>query len=147
MNQRTRRIWLPGFVTLTVSMGLLRVLIGAGLQPLTFFPQWHHPLQFYTSWLIALPIFGALSAAWSQRAGGDAKARLLAAVFPVVSLTCFGLLALAADLIVDVASGRHSIWHTLCGFGSFLLCWVVVPGTALLVGATPFLKRPVEPLT
>jgi hypothetical protein len=144
MNNRTKCIWLPGLVMLTVSMGMLRALISAGFRPLTFFPNWHHPLQFYTPWLLALPILGALGASWSQRGGGGRKARVLAATFPAIALAGFGLVALAADLVVDVWGGRHSVWHTLCGLGSFLLCWVLAPGLALLAGATPFLKSRTE---
>jgi hypothetical protein len=141
VNQRTKAGWIPGVLILIVSMVLYGAFMRAGLEPLTFFPEWHHPLQFHVWWLLTLPVLGASAAYWSQRAGGSRRTRISAATLPVVSLMGFALLAFVADLIVDVGGGRHSVWHTLCGLGYFLLCWILAPGTAFLVGALPFLRH------
>lgn len=140
MNQRSKTVWLPGLVILTGSMVLLRFLINAGVQPLTFFTEWHHPLQFYIPWLLTLPLFGAVGAYWSRRHGGRTKARLLAGMLPALCMLGFGFVALVAGLIVDVGGGRHSIWHLLCGFGWYLLCWTLAPGLGLMLGTLPLLR-------
>jgi len=141
VNNRVSALWLPGLVVLSVSMGLLMVLIRAGLRPLTFCLDWHHPLQFYVPWLLTLPLFGALGAYWSLRAGGGTRRRLLAGVFPVVAMAASFVVLLPIEIIGDVVvGGRHFIWHSFCGFGSFMVSWVLFPGAALLLGALPFLK-------
>lgn len=141
VNTRVRTLWLPGLVLFLASMGLLGLLIWAGVRPLTFFLNWHHPLQFYVPWLVVLPVLGAVGAYWSRRAGGGTRTRLLASVFPVLPLAGMAVVGLLADLIVDVGGGRHSVWHTLCGAGYLVVCWLLVPGAALLLGALPFLER------
>lgn len=135
MRERVKSIWIPGSVIFLASMGFLRVLIQFGVRPVTFFTDWHHPWQFYLPWLIVLPAIGALGAYCSRLLGGDRRRQFLAGMFPVVVMACFGLFALVTDLLVDVGFGhRHSVWHSLCGFGYFIVCWVVAPGAALFLG-------------
>jgi hypothetical protein len=140
MNQRSRIIWLPGLVMLTASSGLLSILIRSGVEPFTFFLTWHHPLQFYIPWLITLPFLGALGAYAAQRLGGAKRERFLVGIFPAACILAMIIFGFLAELVVDVGSGRHSIWHALCGFGVFVLCWALVPGMALLLGTLPFLR-------
>jgi len=136
-SERVKTLWLPGLATFFVSMSGVAILLWAGVRPLTFFPHWHHPWQFFLPWLASLPLLGALGAYWSGRAGGKGTTPILAAVFPVIAMSGFGIVALVADLIGDVGGGRHSVWHSLCGFGYFVVCWLLAPGTALLLGAFP----------
>jgi hypothetical protein len=140
MDKRLRAFWLPGLLMGVLSMSLLLVCVRLGVAPLTFFPHWHHPWQFYLPWLAMLPFLGALRAYWSRRAGGRTPMQLAAGLFPAMALTALGIIGLVIDIIVDVGTGRHTIWHSLCGLGYFPVCWNLAPGAALLLGTWLFLE-------
>lgn len=133
MNSRTKRLWLPGLVSLVAAHGFLMILERAGL-PFHFFKLASMSMPLYPiSWLGALPLFGAIAAYLSRRAGGDLLARVAAGVFPsiaVLAVICFGVLA-------ALVSG-HGTWWVAIVLGMF--CWVVLPGAALLLGVLPFLR-------
>jgi hypothetical protein len=140
MNKRLRAFWLPGLLMGVLSMGLLLVCLRLGFQPLTFFLHWHHPWQFYLPWLAMLPLLGALGAYLSRRLGGGTSMQWAAGLFPAIALTALGIVFLVIDIIVDVGTGHHTIWHSLCGFGYFVVCWNLAPGAALLLGTWLFLE-------
>lgn len=54
-----------------------------------------------------------------------------------LALIAFGT---GVDIAADVGTGHHSIWHALCGSGSFSISRVLAPGMTLLLGAAPFLS-------
>ena len=141
MTDRIRAVWLPGLAAVLVAEGSLYLLQQAGVRPLTFFLDWHHPLQFYVSWLLLLPLVGAVAALWSRRAGGTSRQRVLAAAMPALAELGLIIFGTVVDIIGDVGGGRHSIWHTFCGTGSFSVSRMLVPGLALLLGAAPFVSR------
>jgi hypothetical protein len=134
MHNRIRQLWFPGFLTLTLSTGLLPILLKLGLQPRIV--SWKGPdtILFYVPWLLTLPLFGALAAYISLRAGGSARAILFSGIFPMLSLAaCFFVI-----LPLSIVSDRSIAFHlTLSGFLGLLLSWVVAPGAALLIGALP----------
>lgn len=162
MNDRTKSLWLPGFATLTLSMSLLRLLIGAGLRPHIVWISSKVPLLFYVPWLLALPLMGALGAYWSRRAGGGLTARILAGLFPAACLITMFFVLVPVGLVGDrriplevvlqvfarpdlnllhvVVDRRVPLEAMLQAFASSALGWVVVPGAALLAGALPFFK-------
>jgi hypothetical protein len=108
---------------------------------------------FYLPWLIALPAIGAVAAFWSQRAGGKAVHRLLAALAPPIGMLgtfligpFIGLLIyLLIPLFSDGAGHRRIRFplHAPPMIGVFLMLasWVLLPAVGLLLGAVPFLRR------
>ncbi len=141
MNQRTRTVWLPGLITLTLAMGILLALNWAGLRPRivwldTRTPQ---PLVFYLPWLVILPAVGALGAYWSRRAGGRFRERLLAATFPAVALS--GLFAVVFLLGAAFVDTHVPLALKAMGLVRFLIGWGLIPGAALLGGALLFLRN------
>lgn len=132
MNFRTRTFWLPGVLTLTLSMGFLLILQFSGFQPRSV--SWGNSgplLLFYIPWLVSLPVFGALGAFLSMRAGGSRRIVLLCSVFPAVyqAICFFVILPLAVVFNRNVALHFH--------FGSLfpqLLVWLILPITALFIG-------------
>ena len=134
MQNRVRQLWFPGFLTLTLSTGLLPMLLKLGLQPRIV--SWSGPdtILFYVLWLMTLPLFGALGAYISLRAGGSARAILFSGIFPMLSLASCFFVILPLSIVLDRSIAFHL---TLTGFLGLLLSWIVAPGAALLIGALP----------
>jgi len=134
MNYRTKSLWLPGMTTL-LGASLLLALI----QILGFTPRlvWVHGMGmvYYWPWLAGLPAFGALGAYLSQRAQGQMRARIIAALSPALVMLIVMSMILPFGFAID---GWHFL--RLVAFGLALLNWVVFPGFALLLGALPFLR-------
>jgi hypothetical protein len=135
MNRRTKTIWLPGLVTLTLSMSLLWFLDWAGLHPRVVWIN-NPPLLFSLPWLLALPVLGAGGAYASRRGGGGFAEQFLAGVFPAVALGILFLSILPVALIVDSHVPKAIVFSS---FAIGLLGWVFIPGVALLAGATVIL--------
>ena len=140
MNHRAKSLWLPSLASFAAASLFLLVLTQISMQP-QFLVRLNSGLgrSFYIEWLCAQLLFGALGAFLSRRAGGTRAARVVAATFPAIVL--FGLWALwipvSAFLEHNVFVLRHPLYYAL---GFFV--WVVPPGIALLLGATPFLRQP-----
>jgi hypothetical protein len=137
MNTRTKQLWLPSLVSLTTAMVSLMFLTLLGVQPRLFYAHFslaHHAVTtLYLPWLAALPLCGAAGAYLSRRAGGERFMCLASSLFPAAALLgcfCFVLL----DSIFG--TGRAI---TPAGFLLFVWNWVFLPGSALLLGALPFL--------
>jgi hypothetical protein len=134
MPNRLRQLWIPGFLTLTLSTTLLMVLQKQGLQPRMI--SWNELglVLFYVPWLVTLPLFGAMGAYLSLRAGGSTRAILFSGVFPVLMLVGCFFVILPVSLVID----RNVAFHfKMEGFLNILIGWVLIPGAALLIGALP----------
>jgi hypothetical protein len=83
-------------------------------------------------WLAGLPLFGAASAGFSRRAGGDRLTGLAVALFPSIVMVPFWM---ALALRMSHPSPRQ-FFGLFCG----VINWIVTPGIALWLGALPFLK-------
>jgi hypothetical protein len=85
MEKRIRQLWIPGFLTLILSMLFLTALYRLGLRARLV---WSGPnaILLYTPWLAGLPFFGALGAYISSRSGGSRGTVLLSAFFPRLRL-------------------------------------------------------------
>ncbi|PYU50782.1 MAG: hypothetical protein DMG48_12780 [Acidobacteria bacterium] len=132
MNDRVRQLWLPGLLTFALSMGLLELVQKFGARPIVLDLDKGTPvLMFYTPWLLALPLAGALGAYLSKRAGGSARIVLASSIFPVLP---FGVVFMIAGPVGLVIS--HSLAHHIvtAAFFSMSVGWVLAPGIALLVG-------------
>ena len=132
MNDRVRQLWLPGLLTFALSMGLLELVQKFGPRPIPFDLDKGTPiLMFYTSWLLTLPLAGALGAFLSKRAGGSPRMLAISSVFPVLPFGVVFLIAIPAGLLMS-----HALAHHIVGaaFFTMMLGWVLVPGVALLAG-------------
>jgi len=134
MEKRVRQLWIPGFLTLILSMLFLMVLQKSGLQP-RIVMSGSNTVLLYVPWLLSLPFFGALGAYVSSRAGGSRGTALLASVFPMLALSTAYLLMFPIGLAVEGIIGRQVDFSAVAtallrdGVG-----WLLVPGAALLVG-------------
>ena len=158
MNYRTRVIWLPALVALTLSSILLALSQFFSLAPRFYWVSetGYIFFTFYLPWLIALPLIGAVAACWSQRAGGNAIHRLLAALAPPIGMLGVFLIGpfiglLLYMLIALFGKGAahtralHALHYTshppLIGVVAMLVSWVLLPAVGLLLGAVPFLRK------
>jgi hypothetical protein len=138
MTDRVKQVWLPGFVTLFLSMMLLLFVQLVGPQAL--FVSMHGwrimaPVAVvYIPWLLLLLPIGAIGSYMASRAGASRRAMLLAIAFPVLPYFVFFILALPAVLIL----GDH-VAHNIMFSALFtgLFAWVLAPGLALLAGGLP----------
>ncbi|HXW56737.1 MAG TPA: hypothetical protein VEJ67_13375 [Candidatus Cybelea sp.] len=142
MNQRSRVVWIPGLASVTLASGALALLQVAGLRPHIVWMRSGLALLFYIPWLVAQPAFGATGAYLSERAGGSLGERLVAGIFPSISmLVVFALVFLVAIVQGMVRTGDRISSFTLIGLGIYILTWVVLPGLALTLGIVPFLRE------
>ena len=138
MNQRSRAVWLPGLVTLTIASVSLMVM-----QLFTFSrPRVHWidggAVVVAFVWLVSLVPCGALGAYLSRRAGGSRRNSVVASLFP--SLVMLGVLCVALPVGLFIERNTYILHHPR-HFGLAILTWIVVPGFALLLGALPVLWR------
>jgi hypothetical protein len=142
MNDRTKQLWLPGLASLTAANLLLMVLTYTSLQPRLVAERsmaWYPGLALmaaYLPWLYSQPLFGALGAWLSRRAGGGRAMRLCSGLFPsIVMLACWALLIPATAAVERHAwAMSHPIVFVL---GAFV--WVMPATIGLLLGSLPFL--------
>ncbi len=134
MKKRVRQLWVPGFLTLILSMLFLTVLYRLGLRA-RLVSSGPNAILLYTPWLAGLPFFGALGAYLSSRAGGSRGSAVLASVFPALALTFAFLFMFPFSLTIELIAGRpvdfSSVATVLLKDG---IGWLVVPGAALLAG-------------
>jgi hypothetical protein len=142
MTNRVRQLWLPGLLTLLLSMVLLMVIQFIGPKPLIVSAHgWRMvaPVAvIYVPWLLALFPIGAMGAYLAGRAGASQRAMFLSMVFPVLPYFVFFVVALPVALILD-DHVAHNIMISALFVG--LVAWVVLPGTALLAGGLPVAFR------
>ncbi|MGO8814361.1 MAG: hypothetical protein ACLQVG_06785 [Terriglobia bacterium] len=142
MNHRTKVLWLPALCALTLSNGCLALMqifnvpahfyqfgIGKDVQALC---------EFIVPWIIAQAFVGALAAYWSRSAGGTLRHQLLAALAPAIAL--LGVFVLILPVAIVMEQAPHHI--QLYGFLILTVTWVVLPAIPLLLGAAPFLRKP-----
>jgi hypothetical protein len=132
MNNRTRRLWIPGFASLTAATGMLIALNRIGVEPSVFWHGTKFGMNLILPWLIAMPVFGGLGAYLSRLANGDLKTRLVSALFPVIVI--FGVFCLSTAV-------SEVVWRVFpMAFAQSVFNWVLLPGVLLLLGALPFLR-------
>jgi hypothetical protein len=131
MNTRTRIFWLPGALTLTLSMGFLLILQVSGFQPRTISWGNNSLILFYIPWLLSLPVFGALGAYLSSRAGGSRRDALLSSIFPAVYPTICFFVLLPLALLFSRTVAQHFYFKSLF---PQVFAWLIVPAIALLIG-------------
>ena len=134
MQKRLHELWIPGFLTLILSTIFLMTLLQHRFQPRVVSWGGPHTILLYLPWLLSLPVFGAIGAYLSLRAGGSRRTALLATVFPVLTYAATIFVILPVSNIVD-----PHVQNTLRlgGFLHVIFEWTVIPGTALLLGGFP----------
>ncbi|MFZ3243432.1 MAG: hypothetical protein WA516_02945 [Candidatus Acidiferrales bacterium] len=146
MNDRTKRLWLPGCITFLASAGALAFLQLAGFSP--YFPRaWagnsstnpllHHSLMLYLPWLCVLPFLGAAGAQWSRRVGSGPALRIAVGIFPAFVFLATFLVWVPLCVAMGTLPQAKIFLPALAGL---ILSWVVIPGAALLLGVLPFLR-------
>jgi hypothetical protein len=94
MNHRTKSLWLPAIINLTVAAGMLFALDKLGVQPRIVRVS-HLALAFHLPWLGTLPLSAAIGSLLAKRAQAPPAARLLAGLAPsLVWLAAFFLMGL-----------------------------------------------------
>ncbi len=132
MNNRTKTLWLPALASLTGSMLWRLILQRSFPQSQSLLNHAGLPLTYQLLWLATLPLFGALSAYLSSRAGGDRLTGLTAALSP-----SFVMIPLWLALAIRMSHPSPRQWFgLLCG----VLNWIVAPGIALSLGAWSLLS-------
>src|SRR5579862_4281353 len=134
MNNRTRTLWIPSLVSLAGSATAMLILQRAVSSPQTRMRLSHAglPMIHQLMWLATLPLFGAAAAFLCRRAGGDRRTAFVAAVFPSIVM-----IPLWTILATKMNHPSPSQW---LGLFWGVLNWIVLPGVALSLGASPFLK-------
>ena len=134
MEKRAQQLWIPGFLTLILSMLCLAALRKLGFQPRNF-GNGPNGILLYTPWLFSLPFFGALGAYLSSRAGGSRRTVLLASIFPALAFTFAFLVMSPIGWSLERITGTRVYFDVVAaallrdGVG-----WLLVPGATLLVG-------------
>ncbi len=138
MNDRTRRLWLPGLASFCSAMICELALGGGALSGESLFYS-HTKQLVYALLLVSQLCCGAVGAFLSRRAGGSRSARIAAALFTsgVLLTTMFIVIAIC---VIGRASGLAfaSLDMTLLIKPVFVV--VLIPGIAMLAGALPFLS-------
>lgn len=132
MTSRVTQLWLPGLLTFALTMILLEVVQKFDPRPLIFSLDKGTPiLMFYTGWLLALPVAGAIGAYLSKRAGGSLRMVLASSVFPVLPYAAVFLIAGPVGLVMGRNLSHYIVTRAIftMAFG-----WVLAPGAALLAG-------------
>jgi hypothetical protein len=141
MLKSLHKVFIPGVVAYAISGLVFRFLYsrGLGVTVLRFGDQgWFY---FNWIWLVCVVPCGGVAALLSRRAGGCARQRLTAALFPVAGiaafliLTCLTTIAVRAIFNADTAP----VVYVLQALAGYLISFVAIPGTAMLIGALPFL--------
>jgi hypothetical protein len=134
MQKRVYQLWIPGFLTLTLSMIFLAALQNFGVHP-RIVGSGPSTFLFYAPWLASLPFFGALGAYLSVRSGGLRGTVLVVSVFPSLALTMAFLLMFPIGFVIERVIGRPVDFNNVVpallrdGIG-----WLLVPGVALMAG-------------
>ena len=164
LNDRTKRVWLPGISMFFVSAVLLAVFQladlwiyrayaptphGNNLPGLMSWMMRHNSaaMAVYIAWLCALPFVAVLGANWSRRAGSGRLAQVATALFPFVLFVAAFMgqrnVGQQGTSLPFLEMGALPPAHIFFRFArestSLLLSWVVFPGLALLAGVLPFL--------
>ncbi len=136
MNNRTKRLWLPGLVNIAIALvlptGLLIALTHLGVEPRLSYARLVGSL-----WLLASAFGGAMGAYLSRRAGGKPFARLASALFPVaVFVVTIGFVCGFIVLVHSFLPSQFTPWRELAR--AFPMTSIY--GAASLLGALPFLR-------
>ena len=139
MTKRVSQFWFPAFLTILLAMSFLMVIQELGPKPWVS-PAWGGPPRMapvavvYFSWLVTLPLVGALGAYLSKRAGARPWVVFSSVAFPTFPYLAFFIIGLPTAAVLD-GHVAHNI--TLPAFFVGFAVWVLLPAIALLIGGLP----------
>jgi hypothetical protein len=138
MTNRVKQLWVPGFLTLALSMVLLMAIQFIGPKPLIVSAHGWRMIApvavIYIPWLLSLLPIGAMGAYLAGRAGASRGAIILSTVFPVLPYAVLFIVAFPVSVILD-DHVAHNVMFSALLMGLF--AWVLLPGVALLAGGLP----------
>jgi hypothetical protein len=145
-NRHIRSVWLPGLLSAAIGFFLLRLTLAFGALPpwvahrfLTFIGPVTRMdagrFEFAIAWLFVLPLAGALGAFASWRAGGRPAHRLIAALFPSLTILGLGSVVLIGKVLLLTPQERPSLTALL----PVMILWALFPAFSLAFGSLPFL--------
>jgi hypothetical protein len=132
MSSRVTQFWLPGLLGFALSMTLEALAHTFGSHPLVLSLGNGTPvLKFYWSWILIMPLAGAIATYLSRRYGASRRTALLSSVFPVLPFATVFMVAVPAGLVIG-----HPIAYGMAAetVAYMALGWVLAPGIALLAG-------------
>ena len=132
MNQRVRQLLVPSLITLLFSYMVLALLQWAGVRPIFSHPAEPRGVVFYLPWLFLLPLIGAGGAYLSRRAQAIGWRVYFAACLPALALAAIFLLLFPISFVFDRQVPMQIRSTALV---ASILNWVILPGTALCLGA------------
>jgi hypothetical protein len=162
MNNRTRALWLPAMVNLTVAAVLLIILVELGADDrmtrstwlavnqlaldhrghVWFFVLVYKLLEMiHPSWLLTLPLSAAAGCFMARRAQASAAVRLMVGLAPsLLWLAVF--VAMSLEFELDRWQFPTGFPLEFSYFALSALGWIVLPAVPLLLGTLPFLREP-----
>lgn len=138
LSQRTRSLWLPAMMNLTLSFGLFIILDGLNLDEPGIALAGNLAKAFRIPWLLPLPVLGAVGALLARRAQASRAERVIAGLAP--SLVWLAVLAVIG--LILVLDRRDFGGVPLHDFMLSAVGLVILPAVALLLGVLPFLPDP-----
>lgn len=139
LNRRTRSLWLPALANLAAAS-----LFTLVLTKISLLPRFVEGLNsgtgrwLYLVWLFSCPLFGALGAFLSRRAGGSRFARVAAGTFPAIAMFVLCMVAIPISALFEP---NAFVLHHPSAVALGVLLWAGGPGIALFAGTAPFLKE------
>jgi hypothetical protein len=162
MNNRSRALWLPASVNLTVAAVLLIILVELGvdarmtrssflaIDQLSLDHPDHVRLfvliykllgMIHLSWLLTLPFSAAAGCLMAKRAQASAAVRLIVGLAPsLLWLAVF--VAMSLEFELDRWQFPTGFPLEFSYFALSALGWIVLPSVPLLLGTLPFLREP-----
>jgi hypothetical protein len=131
MNDRVRRLWIPGLVTFFGAAVSLVIVGWLGVKPQAFLATPLPPLVFYIPWIVTLPVFGAFGAFLARRANAQGMSVHVSSTFPAILMAIAMVVTLAGALLI---LGRTPPVLTPGAVLAAGISEVVVPAVALLMG-------------
>ena len=140
ISKTTRTTWLPGLAGLALLNLIWMALTRADIPP-RLFELGFATVPVYLPLLISMPCIGALVAWLSLRAGGDCRARLIAALFSIAALPLVACAGVANGILIGkpIQSTPH-LQPTAPAVMFLFLCGLVIQVLTLLAGTVPFLN-------
>lgn len=140
MNERTKQLWLPALVSLTLANVMLMALTRSSLEPrmiASISSSWFPGLSLaarYLPWLTLQPVISGVAAHLSQRAGGSRKMRFTTGLFPsIVMLGCWTFVIPASAIFErNPLIFQHPVY-----LAAGTLVWVVPAAMASILGTLP----------